>query len=131
MFVLTASAPYNNQQTVDTYLAKGNGPSKVLVETMQGVTAHTSGRNITAPGGVHTYPEILTLQWKNGSNSATLTLTNPTIVAAVTPVVNTNATIYGNPQYMRLEGTGTLNVQWEGSNETASAPAIWEVTYAH
>jgi predicted secreted hydrolase len=131
MFVLTASAAYDNQQTVDTYLAKGNGPSEVLVETMQGVTAHTSGRNITAPGGVHTYPEILTLQWKNGSNSATLTLTDPKIVSAVNPVVNTNATIYGNPQYMRLEGTGTLNVQWEGSNETASAPAIWEVTYAH
>ena len=39
------------QKTVDTYLAKGDGPSKVLVETMQGVTAHASGRNITAPGG--------------------------------------------------------------------------------
>ena len=51
MFVLTASAAFNNQQTVDTYLAKGNGPSEVLVETMQGVTAHTSGENITAPGG--------------------------------------------------------------------------------
>ena len=82
---------------MDTYLAKGDGPSKVLVETMQGVTAHASGKNITAPGGVHTYPEILTLQWKNGSNSATLTLTNPSIVAAVSPVVNTNATIYGYP----------------------------------
>ena len=33
------------------YLAKGNGPSKVLVETMHGVTAHASGGNITAPGG--------------------------------------------------------------------------------
>jgi predicted secreted hydrolase len=131
MFVLTASAAYNNQQTVDTYLAKGNGPSEVLVETMQGVTAHTSGENITAPGGVHTYPEILTLQWKNGSNSATLTLTNPSIIAAESPVINTNATIYGYPQYMRLEGTGTLNVQWGGSNETASAPAIWEVSYTH
>ena len=35
---------------MDTYLAKGDGPSKVLVETMQGVTAHASGKNITAPG---------------------------------------------------------------------------------
>jgi hypothetical protein len=131
MFVLTASAPYNHQQTVDTYLAKGDGPSKVLVETMQGVTAHASGENITAPGGVHTYPETLILQWKNGSNSATLTLTNPSIVADQSTVVNTNATIYGTPQYLRLQGTGTLNVLWEGSNETASAPAIWEVFYAH
>ena len=112
-------------------MAKGNGPSKVLVETMQGVTAHASGKNITAPGGVHTYPEELTLQWKNGSNSATLTLTDPSIVSAVDPVVNTNATILGDPLYLRLQGTGTLNVQWDGSNETASAPAIWEVTYAH
>jgi predicted secreted hydrolase len=131
MFVLTASAAYNNQQTVDAYLAKGDGPSKVLVETMKGVTAHASGKNITSPSGVHTYPEILTLQWKNGSNSATLTLTNPSIIAHPSPIVNTNATIYGTPEYMRLGGIGTLNVQWEGRNETASAPAIWEVSYTH
>jgi len=131
MFVLTASAAYNNEQTVDTYLARGDGPSEVLVETMHGVTATPSGKNITAPGGVHTYPEVLTLQWKNGSNSATLTLTDPSIVAAENPTVNTNATMYGDPLYMRLQGTGTLNVQWDGTNETASAPAIWEVTYAH
>src|SRR6478736_1872032 len=131
MFVLTTSAPYNHEKSVDAYLAKGDGPSKVLVETMQGVTAHASGKNITAPGGVHTYPEILTLQWKNGSNSATLTLTNPTIIAHPPAIVNTNASIYGTPEYMRFEGTGTLNVQWEGSNETASAPAIWEDSYLH
>ena len=131
MFVLTASAAYNNEQTVDTYLARGDGPSEVLVETMHGVTATPSGKNITAPGGVHTYPEILTLQWKNGSNSATLTLTNPSIVASQSTIVNTNATIYGTPQYMRLQGTGTLNVQWDGSNETASDSAIWEVSYLH
>jgi hypothetical protein len=131
MFVLTTSAKYNHQQTVDTYLAKGNGPSKVLVETMEGVTAKASGKNITAPGGVNTYPEILTLQWKNGTNSATLTFTNPSIISAGTGSVNTNATLYGYPQYMRLQGTGTLNVQWEGSNETATDSAIWEVVYTH
>jgi YVTN family beta-propeller protein len=67
----------------------------------------------------------------SGTNSATLTLTNPSIITAASPVINTNATMYGYPQYMRLEGKGTLNVQWNGSNETASAPAIWEVSYAH
>ena len=82
MFVLTTSAAFNHQKTVDAYLAKGDGPSKVLVETMKDVTAHASGKNISSPGGLHTYPEILTLQWKNGSNSATLTLTNPSIVAS-------------------------------------------------
>ena len=95
MFELTTSAPFNHQKTVDAYLAKGNGPSEVLVETMQGVTAHTSGKNFTSPSGVHTYPEVLTLQWKNGSNSATLTLTNPSIIAHPPTIVNTNATIYG------------------------------------
>ena len=104
MFVLTTSAAFNHQKTVDAYLAKGDGPSKVLVETMKGVTAHASGKNISSPGGLHTYPEILTLQWKNGTNSATLTLTNPSIVASPPTIVNTNATIYGNPQYMRLAG---------------------------
>ena len=55
MFDLTTSAPYNHEQTVDAYLAKGDGPSKVLVETMQGVTAHASGKNITSPSGdIHT-----------------------------------------------------------------------------
>ena len=36
--------------------------------------------------------------------------------------------MYGYPQYMRLEGTGTLNVQWNGNNQTARAPAVWEVS---
>ena len=117
MFDLTTSAPFNHQKTVDAYLAKGNGPSEVLVETMQGVTAHTSGKNFTSPSGVHTYPEELTLQWKNGSNSATLTLTDPSIIAHPPTIVNTNATIYGTPEYMRLAGTGTLNVQWDGATK--------------
>ena len=129
--VWNGSAEYNHQQTQDIYLAKGNGPSKVLVESMQGVNAHTSGKSIPAPGGVNTYPEVLTLQWKNGTNSATLTLTDPEVVVSRNPNTNTNASMYGYPQYLRLQGTGTLNVLWDGSNETASAPAIWEVFYTH
>ena len=50
MFVLPTSAAFNHQPSEDIYLAKGNGRSKVLVETMHGVTAHASGGNITAPG---------------------------------------------------------------------------------
>jgi CrtC N-terminal lipocalin domain len=109
--VWAGSAEYNNQQTQDIYLAKGNGPSEVLVESMQNVNAYTSGKNITAPGGVHTYPEVLTLQWKNGTNSATLTLTDPEVVVSKAGTININATMYGYPQYLRLQGTGTLNVQ--------------------
>jgi hypothetical protein len=129
--VAPTTAKYNQTQTDAMYLARGNGPSEVVLETMQGVKVFTSGNNITAPGGFHTYPEILTLQYKNSSNSATLTLTDPEIIVAKNPVTNSNATVYGEPQYMRLGGTGTLNVQWEGTNETASEPAIWEVFYAH
>jgi hydroxyneurosporene synthase CrtC len=130
-FVLPTSAKFNHQVTQDLYLAKGNGPSKVLVETMKNVHAYTSGTNITAPPGIQSYPEILKFQWKNGTNSATLTLTDPKIVNSHNPAFNTNATLYGYPQYFRLEGKGTLNVQWEGTNETASAPAVWEVMHIH
>ncbi len=56
MFELTTSAPFNHEKTVDAYLARGNGPSEVLVETMEGVTAHTSGKNYTSPSGVRTLP---------------------------------------------------------------------------
>jgi hydroxyneurosporene synthase CrtC len=129
--VAPTSAEYNQTQTQAMYLAKGNGPSEVVLETMQGVKAFASGNNITAPPGIHTYPEILTMQWKNGSNSATLTLTDPEIFATRSPVHNSNATVVGYPQYFRLGGNGTLNVQWDGTNETASAPAIWEVFYTH
>ena len=131
MFQLYASSPFGNQPTGNFYMSKGSGPSKVLVETMKGLTAHASGGNITSPGGIHPLAKTLTLQWKNGSESATLTLTNPKIIFSTPGIVNTNATIYGNPQYNRLGGTGTLTVHWKGTNETASGPAIWEDTYTH
>jgi CrtC N-terminal lipocalin domain len=129
--VWNGSAAYNHQQTQDMYLAKGNGPSKAVLETMQDVNATTSGKPILAPGGQHTYPEVLTMQWKKGTNSVTLTLTDPEVVVSRNPNTNTNASMFGYPQYMRLQGNGTLNVQWDGSNETASAPAVWEVFYTH
>jgi len=62
-FVLPTSAKFNNQVTQDLYLAKGNGPSKVLVETMKNVHAYALGKNITAPPGIQSYPEILKFQW--------------------------------------------------------------------
>jgi hypothetical protein len=43
----------------------------------------------------------------------------------------TNATIVGTPEYMRLSGNGTLNVNIDGNNETATTPAVWEVQYGH
>jgi hypothetical protein len=39
--------------------------------------------------------------------------------------------IYVNPEYIRLDGKGTLKVQWKDTNETANAPAIWDDNYAH
>ncbi|MFZ0894978.1 MAG: hypothetical protein WAZ77_10790 [Candidatus Nitrosopolaris sp.] len=59
MFKLPTSSAFNNQQTQDIYLVKGNGPSKVLVETMEGVTARIRRKH---PGGVHTYPTDLTME---------------------------------------------------------------------
>ena len=92
---------------------------------------NTFSATATQSGWICSYPKVLTLQWKNGSDSATLTLTDHKPISAVSPVVNTNATIYGNPEYIRLGGKGTLNVQWKETNETASAPAIWEDNYTH
>jgi hypothetical protein len=104
------------------YLARGN---QVSVETMEDIIVEASGSNITGPPGLHTYPEVLTLQWKNESDTVTLTLTNPKILQAANLVAVTNATIYGNPEYFRLSGNATLNVNIGGTNETESGPAVW------
>jgi len=129
-FFAPTSAKYNHTITTALYLAKGNGPSEVLVETMHGLNATTSG-SIAGPDGNHTYPEVITLQYKNGSNSVTLNFTNPEIINTRAAPTNTNATTYGESQYFRLGGNGTLNVQWDGTNETASEPAVMEVFYTH
>ncbi|MGE5661704.1 MAG: hypothetical protein ACM3X1_05600, partial [Ignavibacteriales bacterium] len=67
----------------------------------------------------------------NGSDTVKLSLTNPKIVRAASPIVVTNATIYGNPEYLRLSGNGTLNANIGGKNETTIGPAVWEVNYGH
>ncbi len=121
------SSPFfDNQPLSNMYLAKGN---QVLVETMNGITVHGSG-NITNPRAAHDYPEILNFHWQNGSDTVDLSLTNPEIVQAGSSVIISNATIFGNPEYLRLSGNATLNVNMGGTNETASGPAVWEVNYA-
>jgi predicted secreted hydrolase len=121
------SSPFFNYQPVSTiYLAKGN---QVLVESMKDVTVQGSG-NLTNPRAAHDYPEVLNFHWQNGSNTVDLSLTNPEIVQAGSPVIISNATIFGNPEYLRLSGNATLNVNFNGSNETATGPAVWEVNYA-
>jgi hypothetical protein len=76
-------------------------------------------------------PEVLNLHWQNGTDTVNLALTNPEIVQAGSSVVRTKATIVGTPEYLRLSGNGTLNVNIGGNNETASTPAVWEVQYGH
>ena len=120
------SAFYDHQQLQNLYLARGN---QVLVDTMRGVTIQGTG-NVTTPSG-HDYPEILKMHWQNGSDTVDLSLTNPKVIQAASPVFNTNATIYGNPEYFRLGGNATLSVNIGGVNETESGPAVWEVNYAH
>lgn len=122
------SSPFFDYQPISTmYLAKGN---QVLVETMKGVTVQGKG-NLTDPRAAHDYPEILNFHWKNGSNSVDLSLTNPEVVQAGSPVIISNATIFGDPEYLRLSGNATLDVNFNGTNETATGPAVWEVNYGH
>lgn len=125
-FVQVASAYYNHQPMPAFYLAKGN---QVLIQDMRHLTVQGTG-NITAPGG-HDYPKVLNFRWHNGSDTVKLSLTNPKIVRAASPIVVTNATIYGNPEYLRLSGDGTLNVNIGGKNETTTGPVVWEVNYGH
>ena len=96
---------------------------------MNHLTVHGSG-NLTSPGG-HDYPKTMNFHWQNGTDIVNLVFTNPKIVQFVSPVVGTNATIFGNPEYMRLSGNGTLNVNIAGKNETSSAPIVVEVSYTH
>ena len=69
--------------------------------------------------------------WQNGTDTVNLVFTNPKIVQAGSPVVRTNATIFGNPEYLRLSGKGTLNVNIAGNNETSSTPIVVEINYGH
>ena len=125
-WLLTASALYNYQPMPYFYLAKGN---QTLIEDMKYLTVQTAD-NRTAPNGV-VYPGHLVFSWKNGTDSVNLTLTNPTIISNVNTAAITNATSIGVPHYMRFKGTGTLNVNIAGVNETGSAPEIWEINWAH
>ena len=73
----------------------------------------------------------MNFHWQNGTDRVNLLFTNPKIVQAGSPVVRTNATIIGNPEYLRLSGNGTLNVNIAGKNETFSTPIVVEVNYGH
>jgi len=66
---------------------------------MNHLTVHGSG-NLTVPGG-HDYRKTMNFQWQN-TDTVNLVFTNPKIVQAGSPVVRTNATIFGNPEYLRF-----------------------------
>jgi hypothetical protein len=117
---------YNYQPLPQLYLAKGN---QVLINDMSRLTVQGSG-NVTTLGG-HDYPKILKFNWQNGSDTVNLVLTNPKWDQAGSPDAVTNATIFGNPEYLRLSGNDTLSVNIAGKNETTSAPTVWEVNYGH
>jgi hypothetical protein len=82
--------------------------------------------NNTSPGG-HNYPDVLSFKWQNETD--TMSLTNPKLVSSGSPTSLTNATVIGHPEYMRISGNGTLNVNMAGNNETFSGPLVWEVNY--
>ena len=124
--VQVASAFYGYQQMPGFYLAKGN---QVLVEEMEHLTIQTAG-NRTAPDG-NTYPDRVNYHWQNGTNTVDLTLSDPRIIAQFNTVGVTNATTIGVPHYIRFLGTGELNVNIGGINETVSRPMIWEINWGH
>ena len=124
--LMVTASYYNHQQLPTFFLAKGN---QVLINEMNHLTVHGLG-NLTAPGG-HDYPKTMKFHWQNGTDTVDLAFTNPKIVLDGSPVVRTNATIFGNPEYVRLSGNGTLNVNIAGKNETSSAPIMLEVSYTH
>ena len=114
------SSYYNHQQLPAFYLARGN---QVLINEMNHFTVHGSGG--------HDYPKTMNFHWQNGTDTINLVFTNPKIVQAGSPVVRTNATIFGNPEYLRLSGNGTFNVNIAGKNETSSTPIVVEINYGH
>jgi hypothetical protein len=58
-----------------------------------------------------------------------LSLNNPKLVASGSSTVFTNATVIGNPEYMRISGNGTLKVKMAGNYDTLIGPLVWEVNY--
>lgn len=78
-----------------------------------------------------TYPGLLELNYKIGSDTVNLSITDPKILSASNSILVTNTTTLGIPQYMRFSGTGELSVNMNGINETVSGPMTWEENFAN
>jgi hypothetical protein len=126
-FPFVASSDYNYQQLPILYLAKGNN---LLV----GATSHMTWKaldNQTYAPLDRTYPGVLELHYKNGTDTANLSVTNPKVLFAANNIFVSNATTLGSPQYMRFNGTGHLSVNMNGKNDTATGPMTYEENFAH
>lgn len=125
-FPVVTSSDYNYQHLPILYLAKGNN---LLVGATSNMTWKASNNQTFAT--LHrTYPGLLDINYKNGSNTVTLSLTNPKILLPTNNILVTNATTLGSPQYMRFSGTGHLSINMNGKNDTASGLMTWEENFA-
>lgn len=121
-----ASSFYDYQQLPAFYLAKGN---QVLVEDMKYLTVQTSDNRTTPDGRM--YPGHVDYHWQNGTDTVNLSLSDPIIISNHNTASVTNATTIGVPHYMRFLGTGELNVNIAGVNETVRGPQVWEINWGH
>jgi predicted secreted hydrolase len=126
-FPFVGSSFYNYQQLPILYLAKGND---ILIGDTSLTTWKASENQTYAPFN-RTYPGLLELNYKNGSDTVNLSITDPKILSASNSILVTNATTLGIPQYMRFSGTGELSVNMNGINETVSGPMTWEKNFAN
>jgi hypothetical protein len=86
--------------------------------------------NRTTPDG-RMYPDHVYYHWQNGTDTVNLSLIDPIIISNYNTVSVTNATTIGVPHYMRFLGTGELNVNIAGVNETVRGPQVWEINWGH
>ena len=129
-FPFVASSHYNYQHLPVFYLAKGNN---LLVGATSNMTWKASDNQTWtgSPATNRTYPGVLELRYKNGTDTVNLTITKPKVLLAANDIFVTNSTTIGSPQYMRFGGTGHLTVNMNGKNDTASGPMTYEENFAH
>jgi len=130
-FPFVASSFYNYQQMPIFYVAKGN--DTLLVGDTSLTTWKASDNQTYAPLSAtnRTYPGLLELNYKNGSDTVNLSVTDPKVLFDGRPIFVTNATTLGTPQYLRFSGTGELSVNMNSINETVSGPMTYELLFAH
>jgi hypothetical protein len=122
---MVASKDFGYQKLPVLMLAKDG---KIMIKDTKLMTWQTS-QNQTTPSG-YTFPGVLDMHYQNGSDTVQISLSNPKVVHDSSPVDKVNATVVGNPHYMRLEVDAKMIVNVGGENATLEGPAVYEILYA-